>query len=75
MKIAEAREKQKAENRKTRMSELKRFSFCKEMVEWKCCWVSPPLRGGCGNRMILDDTAGNYSAVREIGRSREREEG
>lgn len=24
---------------------------------------------------FLDDTAGNYSAVREIGRSREREEG
>lgn len=68
MKTAEASEKQKAANRKTRMSELNRFSFCTDTVDWKCCWVSPPLRWGCGDRMTVGGTAGNYFPVKEIGR-------
>jgi hypothetical protein len=68
MKTAEASEKQKAANRKTRMSELNRFSFCTDTVDWKCCWVSPPLRWGCGDRMTVGGAAGNYSPVKEIGR-------
>jgi hypothetical protein len=35
MKTEEAREKQKAARRKTRMRELKRRSFCTVTVEWK----------------------------------------
>ena len=62
MKTAEAREKQKVDKRKTRMRELKRFSFWTETVEWKWWWgvgirawgdgVPPPLRSDWGDRMV-----------------------
>lgn len=55
--MEEAREKQKAASRKTRISELNRLSFCTDRVDWK--WgirgrgdgVSP-LRRDCGERMM-----------------------
>uniref|UniRef100_A0A2P2QFA4 Uncharacterized protein n=1 Tax=Rhizophora mucronata TaxID=61149 RepID=A0A2P2QFA4_RHIMU len=60
MKMAEAREKQKAATLNTRMSELNRFSFCSETVERKCGagirgWGGrfSPSRRGCGERMVL----------------------